>query len=458
MSALTLDQVRGLVDTVVLVMMENRSFDHMLGHLSYREHNVGLQVDGLTDPLERPEYFNFYANQPYYPFPAQDRPLQTDLPHEREAVAQQMAWSKAEKKYTMSGFVEAYYNRTVASWTRTPEPMGFLPPDQAPITDFLATNYAVCDRWFAPLPTSTLPNRLMAWTGTASVDHTGQILPPVGDTLLDWMSRRGVRWRVYHDGLSFFTLLGKLKDVLSPGFRRFEHLADDVLHEPKGSFPQVILIEPSYGDAPHLGTDHPNDNHPPLPVAPGEHFLRVIYQALTANPDRWARTVLIVHYDEHGGFFDHVPPLPVPHTPPRGAKYKPFKTTGVRVPAMVVSPLVASRTVHQAKMDHTSILQFVAELHDKNGKGYSANVERRRKKGITSVSEVLNQAAPRSGTPAVPTSPIRSVTLLGDAGPIKTPQQMLFRTAALKMMNERKQDTRDQYPELWHAGLTDNPG
>jgi len=453
----TMDQIRGMVDTVVLVMMENRSFDHMLGHLSYRQYDNGRSVDGLKDPLDQPGYQNRYTGEVYYPYEMQDGVLPSDLPHEREEVEVQLAKSKVSGKYMMSGFVEAYYRRTTVNWTRTPEPMGFLPPDQAPITDFLAGNYAVCDRWFAPLPTSTLPNRLMGWTGTTHVDHTGQILPRVDDTLLDWMTAHGVRWRVYHDGLSFFTLLGKLPQVLSPGFRRFEELAADVRMEKKGTFPQVILVEPSYGDAPHLGTDHPNDNHPPLPVAPGEHFLRLIYQALTANPDRWARTVLIVYYDEHGGFYDHVPPLDVPHKPPRGAGYKPFTTTGVRVPAVVVSPLVASRTVHHADMDHTSVLQFLAELFDPNGRGYSPDVERRRKKGITSVSGVLNQASPRTGIPAAPPDAIRSLTLLGDAGPIKTPQQKLFRAAALELMTKHEAQARKQYPELWHAGLTGDP-
>ncbi len=355
MPTVPVTQIRKLVDTVVLVMMENRSFDHMLGHLSYRQFDVGLKVDGLRDPLNQPAYENLYATQPYYPFEMRDGILPSDLPHEREEVAKQLAWSRTSGRHTMRGFVEAYYQHTTTNWTRTPEPMGFLPPNEVPITSFLASNFAVCDRFFSSLPTSTLPNRLMAWTGEARVDHTGSLLPPRDHTLLNWLDERDIRWRVYHDGLSYFALLGEFGRILGPHFKRFENLAFDVLAEPAETFPQVIIIEPSYGDAPHLGTDKPNDNHPPLPVGPGEHFLRLIYRALVANPARWQKTVLVVYYDEHGGFYDHVPPLPIPSDPRPAASYPPFTTTGLRVPGIVVSPLVASRTVYKEPLDHTSV-------------------------------------------------------------------------------------------------------
>ncbi len=453
MPALDLKQIRKLVDTVVLVMMENRSFDHMLGHLSYRQFDTGLQVDGLRDPLDQPAYENPYATQPYYPFTMRDGILPSDLPHEREEVAKQLAFSRTSGRHTMRGFVEAYYQHTTVNWTRTPEPLGFYPPNEVPITSFLASNFAVCDRFFSALPTSTLPNRLMAWTGSAHVDHTGSVLPPRDDTLLDWLDAHDVRWRVYHDGLSFFTLLGAFKHVLSKNFKRFEHLALDVLSESDDTFPQVIIIEPSYGDAPHLGTDKPNDNHAPLPVAPGEHFQRLIYRALTANPGRWAKTMMVVYYDEHGGFYDHVPPLNIPYDPRPAAEYPAFTTTGVRVPGIIVSPLVASRTVYKEPLDHTSILQFLAQLFAPRSRGYNDVVNRRRDAGITSIGDVLNLATPRVATPRVPDVAIQSVEVLGDAHPLKSPQQKLFELAANEMVTTHKQKTKTQYPELWHWAI-----
>ena len=85
----------------------------------------------------------------------QDAPLPSDLPHERDEVAMQLAYSQVTGTYSMNGFVKAYYQDTTVNRTQHPEPMGIFPPSAVPITHFLAHNFAVCDRWFAPLPTST---------------------------------------------------------------------------------------------------------------------------------------------------------------------------------------------------------------------------------------------------------------------------------------------------------------
>lgn len=442
-----------IVDTIVVVMMENRSFDHMLGHLSYGEYANGTPVEGLCDPLTQQAYENLYEGSPYYPFVMQDGPLPGDPPHERTSVQTQLAYSAVSGTYSMSGFVEAYYQSTTVNRTQTPEPMGFFPPSAVPILSFFANNFAVCDHWFAPLPTGTHPNRLMALTGASLVDDTRDHLLPAGPTMLDWAMGHGVRWRVYHAGLSFFILLGRFDQVLGPNFRAFEYLAGDVGHEASDVFPQLILIEPSYADAPHLGSNHPNDDHPPLAVGFGEQFLRQIYEALTCNPERWAKTVLIVTYDEHGGFFDHVPPLSVPYTPPDAA-YPPFTTTGVRVPALVMSPLVAERHVYSGALDHTSVLQCLAERFSPHEEGYSTDVNQRRALGIASVSEVLNLSNPRTVIPAMPRESIQSMALLGQILPEKTPNQRAFENAALAMINRYPHETAQKYPELWHWYLT----
>jgi len=446
--SLGIDDIRRLVDTIVIVMMENRSFDHLLGHLSYGEHDTGTGVDGLREPLEQQAYENIYAGEPYYPFLMTDGRLPSDLPHEREAVATQLAYSPVSGKHEMSGFAEAYFQFTHVNWTKTPEALGFLTPDSAPISGFLAENFAVCDRWFAPLPASTLPNRLMAWTGSCLVDHTGSILPPRRATILEWLTDHDVPWRVYPDGLSFFALLGEIVRLLGPNFRPFERLAYDFMYEKQKTFPRVVFVEPSYGDAPHLGNDQPNDNHPPLPVAPGEQFLRMVYRALTANPDRWAKTVLIVMYDEHGGFFDHVPPLPIGYDPRPDGTYPPFETTGPRVPAIVVSPLVQPGSVHHENMDHTSVLQFLAEMF---GSGpYCQEVEDRRTRGITSLSNVLVPDQPRAEIPIVPDVGMSYEAVADEASPAKTPQQALFQAGAEALLAENRARVKAKYPELWH--------
>ena len=443
-----------LVDTIVVVMLENRSFDHILGHLSYHQYANGTQIEGLKAPLRKLEYENVEGGEAYYPFPMRDGQLSCDLPHSRSQMKTTLALSPATGKFSMTGFVEAYFAHSGTNRTTTPDPMGFLTPEDLPITDFLAKNYTVCDHWFAPLPTSTQPNRLMALSGSTRVDETKGIFPPQDELVIEWLNKRGVRWRVYHSGISFFALLGRL-DIFTSRFRSIDRLAPDVDHELPGDFPSVILIEPAYGDAPHIGGSLPNDNHPPLPVAPGEALLLQIYEALTCNPERWARTVLIVTYDEHGGFFDHVPPPPVRFDPAPDAKFtEPFLSTGLRVPSLVVSPLVSRMSVFDQLLDHTSILQLLAERFAPTEGGYSEQVENRRRQGVGSVSQVLDLAAPRTDIPKAPAASLRAEVALGGPMPAATEMQLAFESAAKRMVQDFPKETAQKYPAVSHWVLT----
>jgi len=233
------------VQTIVILMFENRSFDHLLGHLSYGPYANGTSVDGLQDPLINPKYLNTYAGDAYYPFEMTDGTLASDLPHERDFVTTQLDWSDLKKAYLMDGFVEAYDRFTTATRTLQPYPMGFMVPASAWATSFLATNYAVCDRWFSPVPASTQPNRLMALTARTGIDFTKGLFPPLpGTFILDWLNDHKVRWRVYHCGISFFALLGKFELVLSDKFQPIDRLAVDVAGESASTFPRVHLTEP----------------------------------------------------------------------------------------------------------------------------------------------------------------------------------------------------------------------
>jgi len=437
------------IQTIVIVMLENRSFDHILGHLSYGALANGTAVDGLKEPLQREAYENLFEGESYYPFLLRDHPLSSDLPHDRREVLAQLALSPVTQNYTMGGFAASYFDATPTNRTTTPDPLGFLGPDDVPITRFFADNFAVCDRWYAPLPTSTQPNRIMALCGSTRTDETKGIFPPTDTILLEWLSARNVRWRVYHSGISFFALLGRL-EIFGPSFRTIDRLAADVAHEGVTDFPQVIIVEPSYADAPHLAGDIPNDNHPPLPVLPGEALLLNIYDALTCNPDRWAGTVLIVTYYEHGGFFDHVPPAAVPYRPASNAIFtNPFSSTGVRVPGLIISPFVDPKTVYSEWLDHTSILQLLAERFTP-GTGHSPSVELRRTSGIRSLSEVMHRADPRPDIPRPPSIRVQAVLEVGAPAPPHTPMQLAFANAATRMVQDHPRETAQKYPEVSH--------
>src|SRR5438309_2438089 len=176
-------------------MNENRSFDHLLGHLAL----TGHPVDGLSnDPAWRDAVANSYGGARFRPFLMTDPydAMEADPPHDREKIAIQMG-ARTGDTFPMKGFVESYATAKGASpITEGSQPpvMGYFSADQAPITDFLARNFAICDHWHAAVPAGTQPNRLMAMSGHTRID--GNKVPlPHQELVYDWLTRNGVRWR-----------------------------------------------------------------------------------------------------------------------------------------------------------------------------------------------------------------------------------------------------------------------
>jgi phospholipase C len=199
-------------------------------------------------------------------------------------------------------------------------------------------------------------------------------------------SDHGIKWRVYHEELPFYAMMLKWVPRLfdEDHFRPLEQLSLDMANEPPDDFPSVIFVEPAYTDAPHLGAA--SDDHAPSAVKGGQAFLQEVYRDVTSDPDKWSGTVLIVTYDEHGGFFDHISPPALRTDPPEGVSYPPFETLGVRVPAFVISPFVKQGSVFNGRLDHTSILKFIGQKFDK-GRHYSPEVDTRQ---VGSVIDALD--------------------------------------------------------------------
>src|SRR4030088_3025581 len=166
-------------------MMENRSFDHMLGHLTLD--NPELNIEGLrSDKMET--YTNDYLESPYPVYPIEvDQELEADLPHEMNDVATQMQWEKNQEVFTMHGFAEAYIRANPGIDPRNPQciPMGYFKKEQVPISNFFARNFMVCDNWFSPIPTSTQPNRTMALCGDSPIYRTGPQLIDIGINIFE---------------------------------------------------------------------------------------------------------------------------------------------------------------------------------------------------------------------------------------------------------------------------------
>ncbi len=283
----------------------------------------------------------------------------------------------------------------------------------------------------------------MSMCGFTNHRDTGILLPDQ-TTVYDWLLDRGVKWRVYAAGLPFFALMPRLsRPLLTSHFRRLGDLLNDLADEHPDDWPQVIFIEPDYYDCPvHL--HDPCDNHPPLAIAPGEVFLAQVYQWFSNDTKRWARTVFIVTYDEHGGFFDHVPPLPVKYRNPNGVA---FDTTGPRIRAIVVGPF-APKTVSKEPLDNTSILQLIAERFGNAGEAYSSEVAGRMHQNIKSVSSVLSVGAGNI-EPCEVSAALTMPTAIAPPHPTVTNNLRLGLDQAVKnLASKHRAEAFAKYPEL----------
>jgi len=430
------------VDTIVVVVMENRSFDNVLGYLRSPQHGNRVDVEGIADPSD-PSYLNPNGDGVgLAPFWTKDDPFLSDLPHSKGMVAMQMAYAQVSKSYLMNGFVRAFEDQFHTTLDRSPA-LGLLTRADLPTTGALADQYTVCDHWFACVPTSTAPNRLMSMCGLTKIDETGTLVPDQ-PTVYDWLLAHNVRWRVYSAGLPFLLLMPRLAPLmLTSHFRRLSELPEDLASDAPELRPQVIFIEPDYYDSP-VHFHPPCDNHPPLAMAPGEAFLGKVYGWLTIDPAQWARTVLVVTYDEHGGFFDHVPPRPVRYRNPNGLA---FDTTGPRTPTIVAGPF-APRGVSKTVLDNTSILQLLAERFGSPGEPYSAEVTGRTQQGIGSVSAVLSATGANAAAASISVAPAATSSVDENAPHGSSAMRQCFDTATRSFVAQHQAEALTKYPEL----------
>ncbi len=400
------------IDTIVVVMMENRSFDHLLGFLSHEAFDARSDIDGLHQHSSTFDWDNADATGKLYPPTATpDSYLPCDLPHSRGQIDMEI------NQGAMDGFIKAYFGSQ--SIDQSPIPMRFCRPQDVPVTAALARGYSVCDRWFASVPADTQPNRLMAMSGYTLIDTTDNIRPPLHllpdqTTVFDWLTKAGKSFEIYVDCPTL------IADVRAPSNlllmkSQWRHVNENAfgLNALAGRWqtraaPNVIYCEPFYNDFATALGQHGNCNHPPLPLAYGEDFLKRVYEALTSDPDKWSRTMMIVCYDEHGGFFDHVAPPAMKYAPPTGSAWvdaEAFETLGVRIPGVIISPLVEARSSFHGLLDHTSILQLIVERFGAGDLSTFGDAAARKQSGVVSLSQTLTRASARSDVLKLPAAP-----------------------------------------------------
>ncbi len=346
---------------IVVLMMENRSFDHMLGGLK----STHPQIDGIDQTFTNPD--NTGALIPAQPKAKYLGQLDPDPDHHFKAVNKQIFNGGATP--TMQGFVGSYFDQQ-HNVNKSHNIMYYFTPAKVPVISALATEFAVFNRWFASIPGPTLCNRAFAHYGTSfgRVAMEFKYFAKKYQSIYQRVKDEGKTSKLYYFDVASSSLeVANIFTDEGAFFGTFEQFLADCQ---MGQLPDYCLVEPNYTDhdGPGGGELSATDQHPDHDVAMGDNFIADVYMAIRSNPDLWKSTALLIVYDEHGGIFDHVPP---PSCQPdeftasasdteTGQPFA-FDRLGVRVPAILVSPWIPKGTVSNDVFDHASIPATVTE-------------------------------------------------------------------------------------------------
>lgn len=360
------------ITTYVYLMLENRTYDHVFGARKLQ----GMAGDGLTASMANPD---MNGNQVSVFEPSMSEMCVADPPH---------GWEVSRLQFNngaMDGFVREYQVAEPNEPAR--QPMQYLTRTHAPVSWALADNYTLCDRWFASVMGPTLPNRAYWHAATSfGLKTNNDVLTKFSNvpvpTIYNRLSDKNVDWAYYSGPLAVASLLGNPGPYmldLGPAdgtghIRKFSSYADQP-DDPNGQFfkdakagklPPVVYIDPFFGE---------NDDHPPLHPVMAQALIAAVYNALAQSP-QWKNTLLLITYDEHGGFYDHVPPPLTTDDTLEKFGVDGFKQLGFRVPTMVVGPYVKKNHVSNVTYDHTSALKHLTTafgLEPLNARAEAAN-------------------------------------------------------------------------------------
>jgi phospholipase C len=415
------------IEQVFVLMLENRSYDSLFGLSNF----TGVTPDGAAttaDGLPAGVITNIgRTGQPYQLGSQPPYFLGSDPGHEFTDVAVQLCGDAVAStanviadSLTLAGGVYPPLARTaaqtgfVATYEDTGAPVSdtfsVFVPEQLPVLNFLARQFAVCDNWYSSIPGPTWPNRFFTVAGTSSgLDHSPTAAQIAEATVLNlpvFPFPNGTIFSKLPSTADWLIVRGDVSQCLSiPGIHahleRFITTQSLLTKLQTGTLDaKFIFIEPTYDGS----NDFRNGNsmHPSGDVRRGEALVKTLYDAISSSP-YWAKSVFVVLFDEHGGFFDHVmPPKATPPGTPEKATLKThnfsFDQYGVRVPALVISPFVREGTIDHTLYDHTSILKTVDTLFGLNGQLNLTD----RVRAAQDFSKVLTLTTARTGIPACP--------------------------------------------------------
>ena len=379
----------GGIQHVVVLMMENRSFDQTFGALSIDPD----RVDGSGEPmggegrsdvngLSGDELNLNLAGDEVHVF-RQKKLIVGDIAHDWDNCHRQFDWEGSGIGKN-DGFVREhesdlllgaaakcatsdYFGKNVGC-PAARDPMGFYTRDELPVSYALADSYTLCDNWFSSVLGPTWPNRFYLHAGSARGQQGNK--PVLGmKTIWELCGEQCLGGKNYYCDLPWahvvgegFVLSSKIGDGQLGGILRPFHgrqpgrgsFIDDVRED---DLAPLSVIDPGFSSG--------YDDHPPSDVLLGQAFISYVYRILASNPKVWAKTLLVITYDEHGSFYDHVvPPGDVPDSPQSFDAHAPFRQLGIRVPALVIGPHVKQGHVSHVQYDHCSILSTVTNRFD----------------------------------------------------------------------------------------------
>ncbi len=405
------------VEHFFLLVLENRSFDHIFGFSNIKGNDA---VTGQQTTIARPDpavnsNTDFSTGKVYPVKEGADfslKGLDKDPGHEPGDVQTQL-------KGPNLGFVNNYFYPTGAA--NPGRVMDCFSATQLPVLNQLATEFAICDNWFSSLPGPTWPNRffMMAATsgGLTKSPTAGDIVKATAlkgygfqyGNIFDALDKKGIPWCIIEGDLFpvSFALKGMDKNAAKGRFTDIgkfaAKLADPAFSE------KFIFIEPQYGthkfDVTGPGDfSGGNSMHPLDDVRKGELLVKQVYETIRSVPAVWANSVLIITFDEHGGFYDHVPPPATTPTGDQPVNAAPgqmpldFAHLGVRVPAIIVSPLIGKGIIDHTVYDHTSALATLEKL-------FGIAPLTKRDAAAKDFLHLFSNGQPRTDTPQVLTGP-----------------------------------------------------
>lgn len=392
------------IEHIVVLMLENRSFDCMLGQLYPKSKDFNGLSGKETNPLQGQPDVKVWSSDDSNP---QSMCIPKPDPGEEWDDMNMQLFGLNTPPSTqppkMNGFVNNYMQQTgrPADEYDPKAIMHYYTPKQLPALSQLAKQYAVSDQWFASAPCQTWPNRFFVHTATANgyVNNSPYHYLYEMNTIFNALTEVNQSWRIYFGDFPQSAVLSKLWPYYK-NFDLIERFQDDAKN---GTLPAYTFIEPRYFPAKKLATAQ----HPPHHIRAGDQFVAEIYNAIRTSP-LWEKTLLIITFDEHGGCYDHVPPpLAVPPSDTVTTPFN-FDRYGVRVPAVLVSPYIKEGTILRVvdndvvphngppyPFDHTSIIATIRKCFK------IKNPLTNRDAVAPDLEKVLNLSAPKNNGPLI---------------------------------------------------------